>query len=48
MRTDGASNPRPVPRSQFEPPRLTPLGSLTKLTKAFVPGNDVDFTMSSF
>lgn len=49
MQQDGAPiTPEPVPETSFEPPRLTPLGSLTDLTRAFVPGNDVDFTMTSF
>jgi len=51
MQKDGASassDERPVPAARFEPPRLKPLGSLTALTKAFVPGNDTDFALTSF
>jgi len=51
MQKDGASASsadRPVPAARFEPPRLKPLGSLTALTNAFVPGNNTDFTMTSF
>ncbi len=33
---------------RFEPPRLTPLGSVTRVTQAFEPGTNTDFTMSSF
>lgn len=48
MPKDGASTARRVPVSKFEPPRLKPLGSLLSLTKSLIPGNDTDFTMTSF
>ena len=51
MEKDGSSASsaeRPVPAARFEPPRLKPLGSLAALTKAFVPGSNTDFTLTSF